>query len=155
MVDDGVFSSSHCVWMKDLTAVTIFLQIVKTDESVNFEIVCTFQCDMLLKKLPDFVLEWDDATNALQMLLKSDCWPAELMRRLRNGISEAVRVTVQKPIMIHGSLKTQILECPDMYITLPIAKIAGAPGGVTASKLDLLAQFYVFLGFRQTDRLTD
>ena len=112
----------------------------------EFEKLQVFQKNMLLKKLSTEMLSLADADKAIQTMVGSAAWTLDMMTEMRTAISKQVESRQGQQSRIKGSKKTQELKNPDCYVTLPIARFAASPGGVTLSKIDLLAQFYCFLG---------
>ena len=103
---------------------------------------------MLLKKLSTENLSVSDADTAIKTMVGSAVWGLDMITEMRTAIAKHIQtqvVVAAKSSWGKDSTKAQLLRNPDLWVTIPIARFAASPGGVTIAKIDLLAQLYCFL----------
>ena len=125
------------MWTQHLVCVTRFLE--KCTARDDFEQFQVFQKNMSPEKLSTEMLSLADADKAIQTMVGSAVWTLDMMTEMRTAISKQVESRQGQQSRIKGTKKTQELRNPDCYVTIPIARFAASPGGVTLSTIDLLA----------------
>ena len=145
-------------WVRDLKAVTSFLDRYKETATTEAHEVCSKdQCEALTTNLASIELTVEDCSDALE-LLSTTAWPTVENEALSSAIALALKRCLQKrrsnpasQRMGGAGNRTQKMAKCFMFATESLLNMLRSFGGLSQIKVDVFAQYLVHLNARWLD----